>query len=730
MKRFILPFLLLSVLPLVLVAQRADLSGLKFCIDPGHGGNNPANDRYVVPDPGTEFWESESNYQKALLLKAMIEERGGWVILTRYTNHYPNDDEPSSSARAEVANSNNVNIFHSIHSNAFDGKTNYTLMLYRGYDNQPVFPEAKTLGAILGQKVNQILRTTSYTNRGDWTFYGNTSGLGVLRPLVMPGVLSEGSFHDFYPETRRLMNNDYRKMEAYALRNSFMQYYGVPADTLGIIAGLQTDAPAGRPKNATRVRLLPENRLYTGDSYNNGFYMFDGLTPGVRTVRFETPGYSYDSVQVTVTSGGLHFVDRTLQFSQYPIIYATVPSWPDTSVVVAGGVSIQFSRAMDTLKVQNAISISSQIARTFKWSADFKTVTVFGSPSFRYHTWYTVHVDSAARSADGYVMDLDGDPNTGDTYQFSFRTEPAILIVGAPISFGQVKIADSTTMQVVLRNRSDANQAIRSISTKTTRFVVGASLPLTINALDSVLIPIRFTPSAFGTFVDTLTVNSDSGLVRTVLSGSSPAYALTYSHSVLGFASTPIGTPKERPIYFTTNSINGVRIDTIYTKTRAFSFSESGFPKSLSLGDTLRGIVVFNPDSAKSYNDTLFVLNNGAIPTFRIGLLGSGSPATSVDLASDQRPLQFTLHQNFPNPFNPETWIAYDIPADGIVKLTVFDLLGRHIRTLVDDQQSAGRYRARWDGRDDGGRIVPSGIYIYRIQSGFNMFSKKMSLVR
>jgi len=730
MKRLLLLILLLVALPGLLLAQRTDLSGLKFCIDPGHGGNNPANDRQVFPDPGVEFWESESNFQKALLLKTMIEQKGGWVILTRYTNHYPNDDEPTLSVRAETANSNNVSFFLSIHSNAFDTRTNYTLMLFRGYDTQPVFPEAKIIGNTLGQTVNQFLRTTSYTNRGDWSFYGNTSGLGVLRPLIMPGVLSEGSFHDFFPETRRLMNNHYRKMEAYALRNSFMQYFGVPADTLGIIAGIQIDALAGKPKNATRVRLLPENIVYAGDSFNNGFFMFDGLAPGLRTIRFETPGYSYDAVQVQVVRGGVHFADRTLQFSQYPIVYSTVPSWLDTSFSAAGGVAIQFSRAMDTLAVQTAISLSPPIARTFRWSADRKIVAVFGNPTFRYHTWYTVRIDSTARSADGYVMDLDGDPSRGDVYEFTFRTEPAILIVGTPVSFGQVKLSDSATVQVVLRNRSDSDQIVGGITTKTNRFTVTASLPMTIRALDSLVVPIRFNTSTFGTFSDTLTVNSDSGLVRTVLSASSPAYALTYSHSILGFGSTPIATPKERPIYFTTNSINGVRIDTLYTKTKAFSFSESGFPRSLSTTDTLRGIVIFMPDSAKSYNDTLFVLNNGTIPVFKIPLLGTGSPVTSVELASDQRPLQFTLHQNYPNPFNPETWISYELPKDGFVNLTIVDLLGRHIRTVVMSHQPAGGYRVRWDGRDETGRIVSSGIYIYRLHSGSNILSRKMTLVR
>lgn len=68
--------LIFTFIPLIIFAQtRTDFSGLKFCIDPGHGGHNPANDRYVVPDPGIEFWESESNFQKALLLDTLLKQK-------------------------------------------------------------------------------------------------------------------------------------------------------------------------------------------------------------------------------------------------------------------------------------------------------------------------------------------------------------------------------------------------------------------------------------------------------------------------------------------------------------------------------------------------------------------------------------------------------------------------------------------------------------------------------
>lgn len=70
-------FLVLFIfLPLALIGQqRNDFSGLKFCIDPGHGGHNPANDRLVIPDPGIYFWESESNFQKALLLDTLLKQK-------------------------------------------------------------------------------------------------------------------------------------------------------------------------------------------------------------------------------------------------------------------------------------------------------------------------------------------------------------------------------------------------------------------------------------------------------------------------------------------------------------------------------------------------------------------------------------------------------------------------------------------------------------------------------
>ena len=83
-----------------------------------------------------------------------------------------------------------------------------------------------------------------------------------------------------------------------------------------------------------------------------------------------------------------------------------------------------------------------------------------------------------------------------------------------------------------------------------------------------------------------------------------------------------------------------------------------------------------------------------------------------------------------PNPFNPTTQILYQIAEPGDVRLTIYNLLGQQVRTLVQSYQPAGRHRAIWHGKDDLGRAVSSGVYIYRIRSGDLTATRKMILLK
>jgi hypothetical protein len=86
------------------------------------------------------------------------------------------------------------------------------------------------------------------------------------------------------------------------------------------------------------------------------------------------------------------------------------------------------------------------------------------------------------------------------------------------------------------------------------------------------------------------------------------------------------------------------------------------------------------------------------------------------------------LDQNFPNPFGPETRIRYRTGDSGPVDLAVFDAGGRQVRMLLHSSQAAGEYSVRWDGRDDGGRPSPPGVYFYRLHAGGSEQVRKMIL--
>lgn len=93
-------------------------------------------------------------------------------------------------------------------------------------------------------------------------------------------------------------------------------------------------------------------------------------------------------------------------------------------------------------------------------------------------------------------------------------------------------------------------------------------------------------------------------------------------------------------------------------------------------------------------------------------------------------PVRHQLHQNTPNPFNPRTVIRYSLPMDTRAMLVIYDTRGRHVRTLVDGDQAAGTVEIIWDGKDDEGRVVASGSYIYQLRTPIFIQSRKMTLVR
>ena len=116
--------------------------------------------------------------------------------------------------------------------------------------------------------------------------------------------------------------------------------------------------------------------------------------------------------------------------------------------------------------------------------------------------------------------------------------------------------------------------------------------------------------------------------------------------------------------------------------------------------------------------------------SFRL-ILGKPSFIEKNNPGFDIIPVSFVLRQNYPNPFNSSTIISYTLPAKSKVSLIIFDLLGKHIKTLVSGQsQDPGNHFVQWNGENEYNASVSSGVYIYRLYSNNQMLSNKMLLIR
>jgi flagellar hook assembly protein FlgD len=93
-------------------------------------------------------------------------------------------------------------------------------------------------------------------------------------------------------------------------------------------------------------------------------------------------------------------------------------------------------------------------------------------------------------------------------------------------------------------------------------------------------------------------------------------------------------------------------------------------------------------------------------------------------------PEKFTIHQNYPNPFNPVTTLRYELPEQTHVNIMIYDMLGRKVKTLINQTQDAGYRSVIWEATNDYGKPVSAGIYLYQIQAGEYNSTQKMVLLK
>ena len=135
----------------------------------------------------------------------------------------------------------------------------------------------------------------------------------------------------------------------------------------------------------------------------------------------------------------------------------------------------------------------------------------------------------------------------------------------------------------------------------------------------------------------------------------------------------------------------------------------------------------------KNTTDNIDALNPGyagKLGTGRINACRALGGTPNPKVANSSLPQQFTLSQNYPNPFNLSTTISFYLPGKSDVSLSIYNILGEKVKTLVNGNLDAGNHTVTWDGKNESGSVVASGIYFYKLNAGDNVTIKKMSLLK
>jgi len=148
------------------------------------------------------------------------------------------------------------------------------------------------------------------------------------------------------------------------------------------------------------------------------------------------------------------------------------------------------------------------------------------------------------------------------------------------------------------------------------------------------------------------------------------------------------------------------------------------------LGLTEFEIMPYTSDAPSHELSLIYNDFSGGVPVVRTISPEFEGGNITISTAHKAVPENFAVAQNYPNPFNPSTEISYDLPEAGNVNFEVYNILGQNVKTLVNGYQDAGTYTVTWNGDDESGSTVASGVYFYRITSGTYKDIKKMVLMK
>jgi hypothetical protein len=354
--------------------------------------------------------------------------------------------------------------------------------------------------------------------------------------------------------------------------------------------------------------------------------------------------------------------------------------------------------AIDSVTVPrgSAFSIAGRLPRILRTNDSVRTSIVFSPKGFG---WYT-DVVKIHSSAGVRTIIVNGESPL-----------PSVLLSARALAYGDCLREAVTTRTIKLKNTSINALDIDTLYTHSEWFGISPARAA-VPGVDSLLLTVSFLPDAFRTYADTLfaVTNSSRRIITIPLTGNSPVPVLLYSSRAVDFGKVKTMMPTFKSIMLSNKSLNTVTIDSIIIAPRSVFSLTNRAVVFLRSKDSVKSTLLFVPDSAQKYADTLRIYNNGAVPIIQILLTGEGDADTPGSQRHSVLPEKFSMKQNYPNPFNASTTIQFAVPKPSQVRIAVYDMTGKEVAQIFNGYVGAGYFSADW--RAEG---LTSGMYFYRI---------------
>ncbi len=292
------------------------------------------------------------------------------------------------------------------------------------------------------------------------------------------------------------------------------------------------------------------------------------------------------------------------------------------------------------------------------------------------------------------------------------------------LNFDSAALGSGKLQKMTFYNLSKNILEISSIKNSIKSFNISTNLPRYINGHDSLTLNVQFYSKSPGVFNDTTYIGTNGGDTVLYFKAVCPFPEIELSLDTLDFGNTIIDSSAKKQIYISNNSISYLKIDSI--KFSAHNFKTTSITSLYLHNNHPRLLnIEFQPNSSGVFYDSLIIFNSSPQSPVKIFLTGKGETLTEVKDYSNKIPDEFSLSQNYPNPFNPTTTISYTVPKASFVTIKLFDMLGKEVVILVNEEKQDGTYNIRFDGSK-----LSSGIYFYTMQAEDFVSTRKLILLK